>query len=903
MLAYGQTGSGKTYTMGSEAHGDNFVDNSQNGSLNENAGLIPRFMSDMFTALAQRKQASEAMMLSHRGSHNGGQDPDALIDFSLSASFLEVYGEDIHDLLDEDRTSLPLREDANGEVIVVGLRNTAVTSDAEAMHVLNTGTMNRTTASTLMNRTSSRSHAVYTVHLQQTTRGSAGDDVTTTSRFTFVDLAGSERMKKTGAEGERAREGIKINEGLLALGNVINALADEDRLARGEKVHVPYRQSKLTRLLQDALGGNSQTLFMACVSPSDTNASETLSTLQYANRARNIRNAPTRNVDATALELQRLRALANVLKCELIKHRFSDSNPEGTNENDATPQDIGIVNEEILQREDVVSYMNLIDEKAVELSGSSPNIAFSLPAHSISSMQNPTRPSTMSSTLSPAPVGKKQDNHTVFQTKVISNPNYDPNRQDDNMDAMILDVNPEEDMQIIDQLLELQHLDQKFNKEQKDDQEQLDNMEGEIEAQEGRLLQLRERLEVYHNMKDKYERLMCEVHSLESEKHALAEELEKAQVDPTKGCSVAIKRKLEKVEESLARARSETRKHQQMYRQAEQEAQKCKVLERKVYDLKHAKVALVKKQREDAARHKEVTNEKTREIQTLKRKEKNADKKISKMEAECQKYKANMERSRSNCEKLSDKLKQTESHLMRLLTKRRNDLNRNANSARRSKIASCDLDGMNEFASVSEEVNSIKFLLEKTVSDRVTLSQNIQAYETKVVEHGKLMQSIAQELKRLNKRKRDYHALDSDRTDIALGEIKECEDTVQDLQLKIELVENDLDQLREKFPLLEDGVLEDEPNNQLTTENGPALKLISKLEGPVLRTLLWNFLESYVNSEVCQTAIFIVVHTDYFLMLMSVGPNLRAILSMLSKVATTKLERYVGEKGVCITKL
>mmetsp|Transcript_39711 Transcript_39711/g.58002 ORF Transcript_39711/g.58002 Transcript_39711/m.58002 type:complete len:92 (+) Transcript_39711:123-398(+) len=91
-------------------------------------------------------------------------------------------------------------------------------------------------------------------------------------------------MKKTGAEGERAREGIKTNEGLLALGNVINALADDQRLAKNEKVHVPYRQSKLTRLLHDALGGNSQTLFLACVSPSDTNASETLSTLQYANR-------------------------------------------------------------------------------------------------------------------------------------------------------------------------------------------------------------------------------------------------------------------------------------------------------------------------------------------------------------------------------------------------------------------------------------------------------------------------------------------------------------------------------------------------------------------------------------------------------------------------------------------
>jgi len=779
-----------------------------------------------------------------------GQQPDALIEFRLTASFLEVYGEDIHDLLDEDRKSLPLREDSNGEVIVVGLRNTTVTSDVEAMNILNTGTMNRTTASTLMNRTSSRSHAVFIVNLQQTTRGSVGDDVTTTSRFTFVDLAGSERLKKTGAEGERAREGIKINEGLLALGNVINALADEGRLARGEKVHVPYRQSKLTRLLQDALGGNSQTLFLACVSPSDTNANETLSTLQYANRARNIRNAPTRNVDATALELQRLRSLANVLKCELIKNRFSGVNPEVERQTDSEyTNEVGILNEELAMRDDVVSYMNLIDQKAAELVGSTANVTFSLAVHPDPEAR--MRPTTVPSTLSPMRFEGRSISPHSSALKPVPITNSGSMRQDDDVDALILDVNPEEDMQIIDQLLELQHLDQKFNNEQKDDQEKLDNVEGEIEAQEGRLLQLRERLEVYHSMKEKYERLMCEVHSLESEKQALASELEKAQVDPTKGCSVAIKRKLEKVEESLARARSETRKHQQMYRQAEQEAQKCKVLERKIQDLKHAKVALIKKQREDAARHKEFTNQKTREIQALKRKEKNADKKISKMEADCQKYKSNLERSRSQCEKLSDKLKQTESHLMRLLTKRRNDLNRNINNSRESRVnADCiqhDLVGLSGFAAAGEEVKSIKFLLEKTVSDRVTLSIYRQSYESKIVEHGKLMQSIAKEVRKLKKRKRAYQSLDQHDSEVTLAEIKECEEAVQDLQLKLELVENDLDQLRAKCPSVEDS--EEDAKENIIHENASALKLISKLEGPALRTLLWNFLESLIHSE------------------------------------------------------
>ena len=192
-------------------------------------------MADIFNQLLQQKEASEKAVLQ---SSDGGNIGDALIDFNLTASFLEIYGENIHDLLNEEMRSLPIREDSNGAVIVKGLINTPINSDVEAMNVLNTGSLNRSTASTLMNLTSSRSHAVFTVNLQKTTRSPEGMDITTTSRFTFVDLAGSERMKKTGAEGERAKEGIKINEGLLALGNVINALGDEERLSKGEKIHV-----------------------------------------------------------------------------------------------------------------------------------------------------------------------------------------------------------------------------------------------------------------------------------------------------------------------------------------------------------------------------------------------------------------------------------------------------------------------------------------------------------------------------------------------------------------------------------------------------------------------------------------------------------------------------------------
>lgn len=895
VLAYGMTGSGKTYTMGSEAN----VEDLQSGSLSERDGLIPRFVADIFTMLGERKSSSEKSVMQSPRSGNvqaSVASSSSLVDYKVSASFLEVYGEAIHDLLDEDRQSLKLREDSKGEVFVVGLSTVPVINDAEAMGILNTGTMNRTTAATLMNCTSSRSHAVFTINLQQTTRGSEGVDITTTSRLTFVDLAGSERMKKTGAEGERMREGIKINEGLLALGNVINALGDEERLAKGEKVHVPYRQSKLTRLLQDALGGNSQTLFLACVSPSDTNASETISTLQYANRARNIRNAPTRNVDATALELQRLRALTSVLKCELVKQRFHgdsttmSSNPENErmNESVVDPNDIGVVNEQLMQREDVVAYIHMIEEKVSTLSSSAEfDHALATTPSMMPPITTPSAPNLTSGSMTQlSSVKRFEDLHAISRKKLLSqqsttqsarredecsnterkssfrghatlssvedfqNDKYEEEDMNGYESTDLDDANPEEDIEIIDELIEIQRRDQKFDQHQKDGEEKILKMEGEIEAQEERLLQLRGHLKVYHNMKEKYESLLNEVDSLESERQILMDKLEKATADPSKGCSIAIKKQLEQVKSSLARARSETRKHQQLYRQAEQEAKKCHVLERKIDELKSARVALIKKQKDDAAKHKENTTLKTNEIKALKRRERNADKKLSKLEAECQRYKTNLERSQSRYDKVSDKLKQTETTLTRLLTKKRHDLNRNtsAGSSRSSsrqgnKTARRNLesDGGEDhfFSPFSEEVRSLIFVIEKTVSDRVTKSQNKDSFQSKIVDHEKLLETMSNEVKLLNKQKRESRQMKPESSDDLQSLIQEHEGNVQDLLIQIELVENDLESMRTK-----------EAMSKVSHREDSTKKMISKLDSPVLRTLIWKLLDSYSASEV-----------------------------------------------------
>lgn len=217
-----------------------------------------------------------------------------------------------------------IHEDTAGGISVTGVTIKPITGPQDALRLLQQGALARTTASTQMNVQSSRSHALFTILIRRQRVMSAeesgmpeGDLETLTSKFHFVDLAGSERLKRTGATGERAREGISINCGLLALGNVISALGDKSKKA----LHVPYRDSKLTRLLQDSLGGNSQTVMIACVSPSDRDFMETLNTLKYANRARNIKNKVQINQDQSSRTISQLRREIAALQLELREYK------------------------------------------------------------------------------------------------------------------------------------------------------------------------------------------------------------------------------------------------------------------------------------------------------------------------------------------------------------------------------------------------------------------------------------------------------------------------------------------------------------------------------------------------------------------------------------------------------
>ncbi|XP_073804167.1 kinesin-like protein KIF21A isoform X2 [Danio rerio] len=318
IFAYGQTGSGKTYTMGT-GFDVNITD--------EELGIIPRAVSHLFRGIEERRQAA---------TEQGRPVPE----FKINAQFLELYNEEVLDLFDSTRevkkSNIKIHEDANGGIYTVGVTTRTVSSEAEMMQCLRLGALSRTTASTQMNVQSSRSHAIFTIHLCQV-RVCASDNVqdsesdnrllngssemnefeTLTAKFHFVDLAGSERLKRTGATGDRAKEGISINCGLLALGNVISALGDRSK----RSTHVPYRDSKLTRLLQDSLGGNSQTMMIACISPSDRDFMETLNTLKYANRARNIKNKVMVNQDRASQQISALRTEIARLQMELMEYK------------------------------------------------------------------------------------------------------------------------------------------------------------------------------------------------------------------------------------------------------------------------------------------------------------------------------------------------------------------------------------------------------------------------------------------------------------------------------------------------------------------------------------------------------------------------------------------------------
>jgi kinesin family protein 3/17 len=282
IFAYGQTGTGKTFTM------EGVIDRP------ELRGIMPSSFQYIFDAL---------------------QNAPKEVEFLVRASFMEIYMEDLFDLLSRSgaRQKMQLKTDADHSAHVKDLSCEVVKSPEDLFAMLARGQKQRKVGETAMNKGSSRSHSIFTIIVESSTTDPAtGAKTYKQGKLNLVDLAGSERQKKTHAEGERLDEGKFINLSLSALGNVIRTLA------RGKGEHVPFRDSKLTLLLRDSLGGNTKTVMIANVGPAAANHSETMSTLRYANDAKNIKNKPTVNEDPKDAALRSAQEEISLLKARLL---------------------------------------------------------------------------------------------------------------------------------------------------------------------------------------------------------------------------------------------------------------------------------------------------------------------------------------------------------------------------------------------------------------------------------------------------------------------------------------------------------------------------------------------------------------------------------------------------------
>ncbi len=322
VFAYGQTGAGKTYTI------------SGNKTASDEYGIIPRAVHSMFQIINK----STSPINSNRSNSQLNQHVNNK-EYVVKVNFIEIYKEECKDLLDNVEKDLQIREDESGNTLIYGANEVVCTSLQEVMSCFDAGSGQRHVGSTLMNEESSRSHSVFTVSIEQRWTDAKAANVQDSShfydmnknepnsyflgaKFHFVDLAGSERVNRTGNVGDRFKESVHINSGLLALGNVISALSSTEKT---KNKHIPYRESKITRILKDSLGGNANTLMICCISPSSCNLDESINALKYASRARYIKNKPIVNMDSQTQCFVEMQSEIQALREELQRQRTASA--------------------------------------------------------------------------------------------------------------------------------------------------------------------------------------------------------------------------------------------------------------------------------------------------------------------------------------------------------------------------------------------------------------------------------------------------------------------------------------------------------------------------------------------------------------------------------------------------
>ncbi|XP_012258571.2 kinesin-like protein KIF21A isoform X3 [Athalia rosae] len=663
VLAYGQTGSGKTYTMGTGF--DVEIDDTV-------IGIIPRAITHLYNGILEKQE---------RARERGQMPPE----FKVTAQFLELYNEELKDLLEPGgpRGGARIHEDTSGSIHLAGVEPRNITSPEEALECLRLGALSRTTGSTQMNTQSSRSHAIFTLHVKQQrcvkvedpdadvdTSGTepASEFETLTAKFHFVDLAGSERLKRTGATGDRAKEGISINCGLLALGNVISALGDKTK----KVLHVPYRDSKLTRLLQDSLGGNSQTVMIACVSPSDRDFMETLSTLKYANRARNIKNKVTINQDKSSRTITSLRREIQQLQLELMEYRQGkrvvgeDGMNDAWHENQMLTSELTSLRTRVKALSETVDALTaknalLLAEKAtghwLSAGESGSDDVTSLVQGYLQEIEelrarlleaeamyqqlkkrknqvNAANPYGESSYVfhsdsSSVLVEAKKELQKEISTLAILKGQHGPNSNTSpRMDGE--DGEHEENDNVQESMSEDESEDDSDRKEEDEEEEamgrELEALTSDIDVKQRLIQELELSQRRLQSMKQHYEdkltQLQARIKNTTEERDKVLSSLQQHPAPPTekvKKLRDEYERKLSSMQKEVRLLQSAKKEHARLLRSQSQSENRLRGLRNELAEMKRAKVKLLNKMREEAHRHKENELRRNREIAQLRK--------------------------------------------------------------------------------------------------------------------------------------------------------------------------------------------------------------------------------------------------------------------------------------------
>nr|CAD2159985.1 unnamed protein product [Meloidogyne enterolobii] len=642
VLAYGQTGSGKTYTMGTS-----FDVNQFNLDTNITAGIIPRAALHLFEGMEERKLAAKT---------NGAVEPT----FELNVQFIELYNEEIIDLLSDGRSrnTIRIQEDhIRNEIGLKGATWKSVKSALDVMTALKAGSLNRTTAATNMNQQSSRSHAIFTIRIKQSrvvpieeNEDDSPKQQTTElevlhAKFHFVDLAGSERLKRTGATGDRAKEGISINSGLLALGNVISALGS------GKVTHVPYRDSKLTRLLQDSLGGNSRTLMIACASPCDVDFIETLNTLNYANRAKNIKNKIVVNQDKSSKLITELRTRIAILESQLLEYQSNKSFKVITELRDR----VAFLESQLLEYQQGKRLLNG-DEEALLNDQYTDKLLYGSPYVHQPQSSNPTE-SLINQAKEEIEMEKKALNEA--EAKCFNQFDEEQNVLDEICEEENSDDDDEEDEEADPaEKQSLERLDQIHSDLAKlhEDIGIKERLVAELELNQRRLEEQR------RDYEQKMEELCKKIQSTEAERDKVLEQM------TAKKQTKQQKEEIDKVKSEYERRLSDMRLEHKRIELAERENKKMQANENKrqielvrmkndLENIKRQKVELMKKLKEENKRIREIQAANAQKVATYEKTQRQQQNKIQKLERESALKSENLRRKAEEVQRLKDSKK------------------------------------------------------------------------------------------------------------------------------------------------------------------------------------------------------------------------------------------------------